>query len=72
MQNQSEVARIREQIDREIEALQLLRCGFAMVASHAAISHRYETLGSCMDRLAEHIGEENAIATICDRINALL
>lgn len=71
MENQSEIARLREQIDREVEALQLLKNGFAVVASHKIINHHYDALGVCYEELARHIGAEAAIDTICKRINKL-
>jgi hypothetical protein len=72
MENISEVAQLRERIDREVEALQMLKNGFAQVASHEMITHHYRALDTCYLELVPHVGEEAAIDTICGRIEKLL
>lgn len=69
MNNQSEVARLREQIDLEIEAMARMRDGFAMVASHAIISHRYNRLGGLCEQLGRHIGTDEAYTWTAERMN---
>ena len=58
--NQSDVARIRRQIDLEAEAIALAMNGPAIVANHAAIDARYRNLGKAKEELALHVGEEEA------------
>lgn len=72
MANQSEIALLRQRIDREVEALQMLKNGFAQVASHETIMHHYRALDACYLELVPHVGEEAAIDTICGRIEKLL
>jgi hypothetical protein len=71
MQNQSEVALMRERIDREVEALQRLRYGFAKVADHETIMNHYRALDVCYLKLAAQIGEEKATDLVCERINTI-
>ena len=56
----SEVARLREQIRVECEALERLQHGFAIVGTHQSILARYNQLGKHQERLAQHVGEEAA------------
>ena len=57
----SEVAKIRERIRLECEALERMQHGFAVVASHNSILARYNNLGKHQTELAQHIGQEAAI-----------
>lgn len=66
----SEVAQLRRQIERECEALQMLKHAFAAVASHEIINHHYEQLGAIYERLAPHVGEQAAIDLIAERLEA--
>ena len=59
-ENCSEVARIREQIRLECEALERMQYGFAIVGTHQSILARYNRLGEHQQRLSQHIGEEAA------------
>jgi hypothetical protein len=58
----SEVARLREQIERECEALSLLTRGFALTAPHRIISERYKQLDQSREHLSTLVGEEEATA----------
>jgi len=58
----SEVARIRQQIELECEAMQRLVSGLAITASHETIQHKYESLGTVHKQLAQIVGEEKATA----------
>src|SRR5437763_16218335 len=55
----SELARLREQIELECQALQHLM-QFSAVASHRAINRRYRNLDSCRDQLIPLVGEDKA------------
>ena len=72
MANQSEIALLRQRIDREVEALHILKNGFAQVASHETIMRHYRALDACYLELVPRMGEEAAIDTICGRIEKLL
>ncbi len=56
----SEVAKLRERIRLECEAMERMQHGFASVASHASILARYNNLGRYQAELAEHIGQKAA------------
>ncbi len=71
MDNQSEVARLRERIDLEIEALQRIKDGFAIVASHKIIQHHYDKIGSYHQELVKHVGEEAATDVLCEGMNKI-
>jgi hypothetical protein len=58
---ESEVARLRRQIELECEALERMAHGFAAVASHAAIMRKYRRIGACQEELARVVGEEASI-----------
>lgn len=56
----SEVARIRKQIELECEAMRLALFGYAAVASHDAINHRYDVLEAHHENLEKMVGAEEA------------
>jgi hypothetical protein len=58
--NKSEVARLRQQLEQECEALHRGLYGLASVAAHEIIRHRYRAIGDCADELATHVGQEQA------------
>lgn len=64
----SEVAQLRQRIERECEALQQLKHGFAQVASHELITHRFEHLGTVFEQLASHVGPQAAIEMIGEKL----
>ncbi|MFL5692309.1 MAG: hypothetical protein ACJ795_10925 [Ktedonobacteraceae bacterium] len=58
--NNSEIARIREQIELESAAMKFALYGFATVAKHEFISHKYDAIGKCQEQLGALVGEEEA------------
>lgn len=56
----SEVARIRQQIELESTAMKLALYGLAAVAKHEFISHKYDAIGKCQEKLRTLVGEEEA------------
>ena len=59
--NQSEVARLREQIEMQIQAMQQgLRGLSSGTARHAFIQARMQRIGEYQDDLARQIGEQEA------------
>jgi hypothetical protein len=56
----SEVARLRQQIERECQAIQQGFSGYAEVAKHKAITHKYNSFGSYQEELARIVGDEKA------------
>lgn len=68
MEGKSEFALLQQKIDQEVEMLHQIKNGFAQVASHEMIMHHYRTLDRYYAELVPYVGEEVAIATICERI----
>ncbi|QBD79179.1 hypothetical protein EPA93_25645 [Ktedonosporobacter rubrisoli] len=68
MKNQgSEIARLRQQITEEIEAMKLGFSGLATgSARHDFIRARMEQVGSHLDELAEHVGNVDAVQMACE------
>ena len=59
--SESEVARLRRQIESELEAMQRGMHGFALGSSrHQFIHKRMERVGSCQDKLIAVVGEDEA------------
>jgi len=56
----SEVARIQQQIELESTAMKLALYGLAAVAKHEFISHKYDAIGKCQEKLKTLVGEEEA------------
>lgn len=60
MNNQSEVARLIQQIDAEYAAARLAMHGYAEVAKHEMITARMENMGRLHEELKGIIGEREA------------
>lgn len=59
--NQSEIARLRQQIEVELTSMRHGLSGFASgTARHTFIHTRMERVGACQDRLAQYLGENAA------------
>ena len=64
----SEIARIREQIELECQALANLM-QFSAVASHHSIKRRYENLDRQREQLSALVGEQQATQIVVDIYN---
>ena len=64
--DQSEVARLRQQIDEECAAMQRAMTGFARTASHNIINQRFESIEAVQQQLAKLVGEEEAAAVMVE------
>ena len=64
----SELARLREQIALECQALQHMM-QFSAVASHRSINRRYRSLDRCRDQLKPLVGEDQATNIVVDIYN---
>lgn len=62
--NQSEVARLIQQIDAEYCSAQWGLSGYAEVARHEVINAKYERLGELVEQLGEHVGEDEAMEAL--------
>ena len=68
--NMSEVARLREQVAREYEAMILGLTGFTEgAARHAFISARLAYVEGYYGELAKELGEQQATQIVCDLYN---
>ena len=69
MQNQSEVAQIRQRILQEYEAAQRGLSGFATgIARHDFLTARMEHLGGLHAELVSLVGEDEAITIVANTI----
>ena len=68
--NQSDVARLLNQIEDEYLAAQRGLTGFAASATHAAITTRMENIGRLHEDLRAIVGDD-AIRLLAERIKAL-
>ena len=55
---QGEVAKLRQQIDDELNAMEQGFKEFSITGRHDIIARKYNYLGVLADKLAENIGEE--------------
>jgi hypothetical protein len=66
MINQSEVARLHQQIELQLEAMRRGMSGLATgKARHAFIRAQMDRVGECQDALARYVGEGIANQVIC-------
>ena len=63
--NTSEVARLREQIELECQAIQHLMQSSA-VASHSIISRKYQNLDQCHQQLRTLVSEEETLHIVVE------
>ncbi len=65
--NKSEVARLREEIELQLEAMQRGMYGFASgTARHAFIRASMDRISEYQHTLTDHIGEQDADQLICN------
>ena len=64
----SEIARIREQIELECQALANMQL-FSAVASHRSIRRRYDKLDRYREQLSMLVGEQEATKIVVDIYN---
>lgn len=57
---ESEVARLRRQIELECEAMKLAMNGYAVVSNHKTMGHKYDAIGAAQKKLEAVVGEEEA------------
>ncbi len=70
---QSEVARLREQIEAEYLAMRFGLSGLAKgMATHQFIHARFKNIGTCCDRLETHVGEQEATRIISELYNEVM
>lgn len=68
--NQSEVSRLLQQIEREYQGAQTALNAYAVTAPHAFITVRLEQIGRMHEHLQQIVGE-GAIRLIAERLEAL-
>ena len=67
----SEVARLREKIDLEVQSMKIGFTGYAAVAQHDIINHKYEQLGDYQKQLEQDIGARAAAEVVVEVLNQL-
>jgi len=65
-ESKSEVAQLRKQIELECESMKQALYGYAVVASHEAINHKYNNLGVYQKELEQHVGVEEANSIVVE------
>ncbi|MBA2677053.1 MAG: hypothetical protein H0U76_01430 [Ktedonobacteraceae bacterium] len=60
MQNNSEVARLKERIEQECQAMYSALNGYAVVSNHDVINHRYDMIGDYQQQLEALVGSTEA------------
>ncbi len=70
--DQSQVARLKQEIEATCASMQLLFNGYAQKASHKIITNQYKTLDQQCSHLATLVGEEAATETICKTYNTIV
>jgi hypothetical protein len=60
---ESEVTRLMQELELRCQAACLGVHGYAKVAKHEVIAHRFEAIGQCQDELGKLIGPEEANKT---------
>jgi hypothetical protein len=60
MMMESEIARLLKQIEAECAAMQLALSGYAAVAKHEIIAHRFDAIGQHRNQLATLVGDQEA------------
>lgn len=69
--NKSEVALLREQIEREYRASQRVFTHFTHIAKHEYITKRQENIGICFEELSKLMPPEEAIVIVAETLNGL-
>jgi len=70
--HQSDVARLREQIERETEAMQQGLYGSAITARHDLIAHRYDAMEQYHNELILLVGQEEAANILTDAYSQVM
>ena len=64
--SESEITRLRRQIELELEAMQRGMNDFAVgTARHDFMRARMKRVGNYQDKLAEHVGDADASKVVC-------
>jgi hypothetical protein len=72
MDGGSEVAALRQKIEAECYAINLMLNGFAQVADHRTISHKYEALKQYQEQLGEIVGQQAAVEITTELYNRII
>ncbi len=68
----SDIAMLRQRIQTECEAMKQALFGYATVARHEIITHRFRALGQHQEQLARSIGPEEAQRIIFETYSQIL
>lgn len=56
----SEIARLKEKIELEVQAMRAALDGYAVVSSHELIHHKYDQIGAYVEQLQHYMGKHEA------------
>ncbi len=68
----SEVAKLRNKIEQECRAMNLILHGYACVAGHQIINHKYQLIGQYQEQLGNIIGHDAAAAMTVEVYNKII
>lgn len=69
---ESEVAKLRQQIEEETESFRNALCGLAQVGGHAALTIREHILDRFYENIAELVGDRAASEIVTDEYTKVL
>ena len=72
MNEGSEVARLRQRIEQECQAMQMGLTGYAVVSNHDAINHKYDAIGEYQNQLEGMVGTEQAAQMIVETYQKIM
>jgi len=64
----SEIARLKQQIATEVDAMRQAMTGYATVGRHQIINHRFANLEQHMTQLSGEVGKQRAIEVVIDAL----
>ena len=64
----SEIAKLRQQLDEICSAMRRGLYDYATVGKHEIIAHKYEMLSQTQERLALHVGDEQAFLAVIEAL----
>ncbi len=70
--NKSEVARLRQDIELTCQSMKQGFTGFASVARHTIINHKYRQLEQYQEQLERLVGQEQALELMVETYNKVV
>ncbi len=70
--SQSEVARLRQNIESTCQAMNRALNGFSVSARHEIIHNKYRALGVYQEQLEKLVGQDEALTTMVETYNKIV